>query len=369
MVLFGSRRLPEHNEVDRGDLERGVRSPEETLVSAQPRQAQARRTRALILAALAGMSACVDGGDPVVPEGLRTVHLAASPVFAATPTAAEAAALTRARVTARDAGTGAIVASVQEDIEPSASEWTLELSIEVDGAIDIRLQVELASTEGAAETVEWSGETTSFELVASANPVEVREVALYRGPLDNLTVTDLELHGVPSSLLEGESARTQVSVVGGGAGARVYLESLTPSVVTVDGSGRIEALAPGLARIQAVAGPVTKDVTFTVDEVVLPAAAEVEESVAPQMDYTSVEVAGTLGDAAGAAMVATSLSSLGSALSSGDGAGAVRAFEEARAAWESYGAGTSLRILDGPQLSLIELTLILAADALGISFG
>ncbi|MGB1779529.1 MAG: hypothetical protein ACPHQP_08250, partial [Longimicrobiales bacterium] len=51
----------------------------------------------------------------------------------------------------------------------------------------------------------------------------------------------------------------------------------------------------------------------------------------------------------------------------GRGFEAVGRFEQAQALWERYGEGTpNLRLLDGPQLGVIEITLIHAAEDLGI---
>jgi hypothetical protein len=52
----------------------------------------------------------------------------------------------------------------------------------------------------------------------------------------------------------------------------------------------------------------------------------------------------------------------------GRGFEAVGRFEQAEKMWLEYGEGTSLRSLDGPQLWVIAITLMHAADALGIDF-
>ena len=47
---------------------------------------------------------------------------------------------------------------------------------------------------------------------------------------------------------------------------------------------------------------------------------------------------------------------------------AVGRFEDVQDVWEQYGEGTDLRVLDGPQLGVVLLTLMHAADLLGIDF-
>lgn len=328
--------------------------------------------RLLFMAVVAAfLSSCVDGGSPTAIDLPHTVALSVAPVFAVAASAAEAGALTRARVTVRDAADGTELGSVQQDIDPNANEWTLELTLELTSGqtLSVILLAELASVaQDGAETVEWSGRTATFEIVAASEPRVLREIALYRGPLDNLDVTAVTLTLGATSLLEGESAWLTTAVQGGGEGTKIYYASLDPGVATVDALGHVTAHVPGTARVAAIVGPAADTLSFSVNEVVLPEPDEIAQAVTPQVDYAAQEVVSTLEDAAGAAAIGETLTSLGTALSSGDGAASVAAFGHARAAWESYGDPV-LRILDGPQLSLIEITLIHAADALGIAFG
>jgi hypothetical protein len=315
---------------------------------------------------LLGAFACIDGRDPTAPDLTRSVQFAVAPVFSG-PAAAATAALTRLRVTALDAETGEIVAVAEDDVDPVADQWTLVLTLEVSPGVPlaIKLQAEVASSDGV---VEWSGRTATINVQGGAEPLEVREIALFRGPLANLDVTALTIQNAPASLLEGEAGQLSVDVSGGGSGTRVFFSSLDPAVVSVDDAGHVEALAPGTGRIRALAGAASAEVSLDVKEVVVPDAGEIEAGVSPMIDYAG-DVVGTMGDATGAAAVSSSLTTLSTALASGDGAAAVRAFGDAVAAWEGYGAGTSLRTLDGPQLGLIQLSLIITADALGIPFG
>lgn len=321
----------------------------------------------IVVAALLGVSGCVDGRDPTAPDLVRSVRLAVSPVFSVVHTAAEVAGLTHAHVTALDASGGGVLASIDAALDPNLDQWTLDLVLEVTPgvAVNVELQVELSSSDG---TVEWSGKSARFAVQAGTGPLVIREIAMFRGPLANLDVTALKINGAPTSLLEGETGQLRVEVSGGGPGTRVFFRSLDPTVASVDATGHVEALAPGTARIEAQAGPASAQVSFSVEKVVVPDAGEIEASVSPMLDYAE-GVVGSMGDPAGAAAVSASLGSLGAALASGNGASAVRAFNDAVTAWANYGAGTSLRVLDGPQLSLVELSLIVAADALGIPFG
>ena len=317
------------------------------------------------------LTACGDAAGPVGLAEIQDVFtMVAVPRFSVQPSASEVADLTRARATVIDVNTGDVLASGEQDIDPSASQWTFDLGFQFVGSAPptVVAQVELASVEGGVENVEWSGRTASFKVVVPVDP-QIRVVDLFRGPLANLDLTRLAVTEAPGSLLEGASARLVVSLEGETAGTRVFYESLVPAVAAVDAGGVLRALAPGTARVVAFAGRLADTVTFNVQVVVLPDAEEISRDVAPQLDYTSVDVSGTLADATGATAISKTLGDLSVALASRSAAAAVSAFESAVNAWLSYGEGTTLRSQDGPQLSLIEITLIHAADALGIPFG
>lgn len=318
------------------------------------------------LAATLAAAACVDGTDPMGPALLDATRLTAAPVFGTPILAAESVALDRVRVVALHAATGATLATLEQDLDPTASEWVLQLSVELprDQPTPLRLQVELV----AGGVVEWSGRTGRFEVRGGATTNQVREVALYRGPVANLDVTGVAVRG-PATVVAGQSAVLEADLAGGGGQAQAFWKSLDPAVATVDRAGRMTATAPGIARIVAAAGPAADTLAVTVREVTLPNAEEVARSVAPGLVDAAGRVAGSMGDPAGAAAISSALGDLGAALSAGDGAAAVGAFEAARAAWEGYGASTNLRQLDAPLLGAIEITLIHAADALGIAFG
>ncbi len=322
-------------------------------------------------AAAVVLASCVDGGSPVAPDAPIAVHLQAAPIFAIKPTAAQAAELTRARVAALAAGSGVVLDSVTEDIDPQAGQWSFDLTVDVSSKDrpSIVIQAELASvgTDGS-ETVQWSGRTAPFTVTVSATPLEIRSIRMLRGPPDNLSVTAVDVSSPPSSLFEGESATLHASLQGGGPNARVYYESLDPGTASVDGTGRVTALRAGTARIEAVAGPASQTVSITVDTVTVPSAKVIEGSVAPQIEDAATRVTSSLADAAAAKAISSALGQLATALAAGQGKAAVTAFQAADDAWSSYGAGTDLRRLDGPQLSLIEITLIETADALGIPF-
>lgn len=347
---------------------RPVRIPSPTLQVSTTRRRLGSR---LWFGPLVVLAACGDAAGPVVLDEIQGVfRMVAVARFSVQPSASEVAELTRARAAVIDVNTDETLASGQQDIDPSASQWTFDLTFQfvVSAPPRVVALVELASIEGELETVEWSGRTASEVVQTSAEP-QIREIDLFRGPAANLDLNGLAVTEAPTSLLEGASAQLVVSLDGASSGTRIYYGTLVPSVATVDAGGGVRGVAPGTARVVAFAGRVADTVTFNVELVVLPDPEEISRDVAPGLDYTSGAVSGTLEEAAGATAISNTLRDLAAALASGNGAAAVSAFESALNAWSSYGAGTALRSLDGPQLSLIEIILIHAADALGIAFG
>ncbi len=330
-------------------------------------------SRALALSgwlSLSLMSGCVDGDPLSAPPTAVASFAVVSSVDPASAAAAATSApgpLSLARLTVTDARSGAVLASLQERIEPGAPEWTFDVSLEVpaDELLSVRVAAELASEGPAGAVVEWSGDTQPFEVRAGEGRA-LRRVVLYRGPLANLSVTGVHL-APPPSLVPGQSVALSARLDGGDAGARVYFRSLDTAVVSV-ADGRVQGVTEGVGRVEALAGRVADTVSVSVETFFLPPEEETR-SVAAPLTYTTERVTGTMEDAAGAAAISSSLGSLSSAMAGGDPGGVVAAFDAARIAWERYGAGDpTLRVVDGPQLSVIELTLIHAADVLGIPF-
>lgn len=333
-----------------------------------PETSVTRRTRSPWLAVLALAAAgCVPDG-PTAVSGARTVTLAALPRFAAAPSASVVAALDVARLQLIDTQTGDVVDSIEQPIDPSLVEWTFAFTLQLleDQVLNLRLDIELIDGDPAVDVVEFAGRT-EFDVQASFAPTEIREINLGRGPLENLSITDLRLLGPRPKLQEGGSQQLVLDTVGARAGQKVFFESMDPTLATVDSAGRIAALVPGTAMIIAQAGRKADTLNLTVGEVDLPAANVLQTSLVPQSDYVIDDrFLSSLEDAAAANELRESLELLIADMLAGRGFEAVGRFEETQALWEGYGEGTNLRFLDGPQLGVIAITLLHAAEDLGI---
>jgi hypothetical protein len=314
-------------------------------------QFSARFRYALALPALAFAGACVDGRDPTGLDMGSLLALSVAPSFAVSPTPAEAGRLTRVRVFAFDAVTRDSLGAVEQEIDPDAEEWRFDLVLEV--ARGKTYQVVVA-VELISDLVEWSGRTAPMPLAAGAEPTDVKQVTLLRGPLDNLTISALDLTEVPERLDEGARGQASSRIQGGGAGSRAFYTSLTPAVLEVSREGAFRAIAPGLAKLEARAGSMADTVVISVPEqsVEVQDVATVSGGVGDSVD----RLAPALQDAAGAQAIVQSLGDFETAITTRRPSRIQDAITAARAALAGYGT-PEIRYQDGPELSLIELVL------------
>ena len=315
---------------------------------------------------LAALSACVDG-----PSGLTSpsVAISATPVFTMVPTQAELEALDLLRVTLHGVGTGPKVLEQRIDAS-NETEWTFNLQVEVAPGrpLSLYLETELIDTDGGVESVEWSGRTRAFEVRATFEPQELRQVNLYRGPLANLGLTGVEFGTSALRLVEGTSSALRWTLAGDTTGTAMYLRALDPSVVAVEADAIARGERSGATKVVVFGGMVSDTLDLTVAPITsiqLPTLFQLEATVMPQLDYVTSDLfMDTFRDAHGASSMRTEMTSLASALRGLRGAEVVKSYESSSNVWRSYGRGTRFRTEDGPLLSVIELSLILVANTL-----
>lgn len=332
-----------------------------------------RRLSASVLAGigLALASACDAGSDLV---GVRVpVPLAVVPVFAVAPTAEEVAVLDLLRVTLRSARDSSVVKTQVLNIDPDSAEWSIEMTVEVPAgqgpSLSFYLETELADTDGPLESVEWSGRTQAFPLQSPDRPLELRQVNLYRGPLANLGLTRVTFSRASLGLVEGATSSLQWLTQGDTAGTVLYLAVGNTGVATVDRSGLLQTQGIGATKVFVYGGTVQDSLLLEVAGIYLPPSIEVTSTIQPQLDYVLSDLfISTFHDPAAAETLRAPITEVSSALQARDGPVVVEAFEATKAAWKAYGSGTPLRYTDGPQLGVLELTLIRVAAALRTAF-
>ena len=207
---------------------------------------------------------CVDGANVTESDWTESAALALVPrIIEPVGTAAVAGAVDQIRLTARHAGTQAVLATSDQTVDPSATSWQLSFDVPVpaDGA-QVLVDVELIS----GGVVEWSGTQGPLTLTAGA-PTAAQEVPVYRGPLDNLSVTGITISGAPTSLAQGSTTQLTATLQTNGAtgsNPTIFWGSTDLSVATVAGDGTVTGVAPGTATITASAGPVSDEVSFPI---------------------------------------------------------------------------------------------------------
>lgn len=302
------------------------------------------------LSALLGAGACVDGTSPTGLDHRAAAGLAVLPAFSVQPTSGELASLTLARVVAYDLVTKEVMALVEREIDPNASEWAFDLTIRLASANrQVVLTVELVS-----DLVEWSGRSSPITVAPGAEPAEVRVVSLARGPLENLDVVGIDVVQPPDTVSEGGGGRLRSVLEGGGSGTRAFYRSLSPDVMEVTREGVFRGLSPGDGLIEARAGTVADTVRINV--LSHPLASEDVAAVVGGIGDSADRLVPALQDGPGAAAIAQSLTDFEAAVRSRRPASVQDAIAAARRALAAYGT-PQLRYQDGPELSLIELVL------------
>lgn len=308
------------------------------------------RTAPGILALLCA-AACVDGHDPVGLDLSPTVGFSVRPDFSVAPSAAEVARLSRARVRAYDLATREILGSVEQEIDPDASEWFFDLTVRIPTVSTHQVVV---TVELSSDIVEWSGQAPPVPVAVGVEPIEMKLVSLLRGPLDNLGVSRVEILGAPESLAEGERGRLEGALAGGGTEARIFYRSLTPDVLSVGREGEYRGLAPGDGIVEARAGSVAD--TVLVEVIAQPLDQEDAQAIGNGVDDSVERLAPSLQDGPGAQAIVAGLQGVDEAVRSGRRARIQDALAAARQALANYGT-PELRYQDGPELSLIGLVL------------
>ena len=296
------------------------------------------------------LTACVDGSAVSGPDLTFDVPLALAPVFMESVTDVPPGPITHVRLEAVDLETRQIVGASTHAVNPDASQWLLELTVEIPAysELDVDVLVVLLSGDQSAGLPEWSGRSGRIALSASTPDRSIQQLPVYRGPPANLDVTALDA-SVTGELVDGDRVALDYQIQGGGAGTRVFLRSLDPSIVDFDGD-MVVGTGVGTGRVIAEAGPVADTVTVTVAPWPLPDPERIDES-APSLDDSGTRLLGNLGDAAGAAEISSGMQALSTALASGSGGDIVRAIDSVRTSIASYNGGNWGP--DGPDLSLV----------------
>jgi len=222
---------------------------------------------ALILIATVLLGTCTDGEGPVGLVGESHLLLSVGPELMASLAPDEARPIERIRITVEEVPGGARLGGTTEGVDPQDGEWTISFSVAVpvESTVVVTLSVELISLSTGTELVEWSGKAGPITLRVGTE-TEIQDIALVKGPLANLGVTEVTIQEPAPVMREGQSAQLSASANTSTPQdpPTLFWRSLNPGVATVSGNGLVQAVAPGLAMIVVTAGAAADTVTVTV---------------------------------------------------------------------------------------------------------
>jgi hypothetical protein len=227
------------------------------------------RVRTLLLASLAGgvVWSCTDGPGPTDGAG-RSAPLDIVPRFQLDPSTFSSAPIDRIRIIATDVETSRHVAMLDVVVDAIASQWVLDVGIDLGDAESMEVTVEIELLSGGS--VQWSGR--AGPITVPTGPNAAQQIDVYRGPLDNLDVVSLDITGAPSQLLAGAARglTAEITLVAGStADPVVFWASSDPAVATVTSEGpdvTLTAVTSGTTDIIAAAGPAFDELTLEVLE-------------------------------------------------------------------------------------------------------
>ena len=222
--------------------------------------------RLLALCGLVSLSlfySCTDGSSPVAQVGSGgSASIALSTTFPQGTTVDQVADITRIRVTVKRVSNDVPVGSFVTDVDPNLEVWMISLAVPIPPDNPrVYLVTELLSVLNGVETVEFSGITAAFSLLAQT---PVQEVRVVQGPVANNFVTAVNVQPA-GSITEGDGIQLQAQVLMSRPGAATLRwTSADPGVATVTEGGFLAAHLPGTARITATAGSQSDEVNVEV---------------------------------------------------------------------------------------------------------
>jgi hypothetical protein len=160
-----------------------------------------------------------------------------------------------------------VVATTTVEVQPGASEWTLDFGgpIATGSTLAVTISVELISLSTGNQLVEWSGRSAPITLQVGTQ-AEIQNLTLVKGPLANLAVTGIVIRPPLAPIREGQTLQLTADVTTSDpqASPTLFWRSLDPGVAEVSGTGLVEGIVPGSARIVASAGTASDTVAVEV---------------------------------------------------------------------------------------------------------
>ncbi|MEM7415542.1 MAG: Ig-like domain-containing protein [Gemmatimonadota bacterium] len=216
------------------------------------------------------VGSCTDGS---VTGGVGSVELGIAPSFQIVGGSFEPGPVDRIVIRAIESTSGDVLGTTDEQVDPTAQEWGLDLAVETGTEpVDVLVEVELYS----GGSIAWSGRGGPVRVEVGSAPAAL-EIPVFPGPLDNLDVVSLTILDAPAQILAGSSVDVTAEVelpTGSTASPVLYWGSDDETVLTADSPGltaSVTGVAAGTAELIVVAG----SETATASVEVLPAVSSV----------------------------------------------------------------------------------------------
>jgi hypothetical protein len=196
--------------------------------------------------------------------GQAPAELAIQPALIPSPADGGAEPINRIRAVAARVPDHAVLGQTVIDVSPTADSWSVDLTVTQSGEEETTVVVflYLIHVEGGVESVQFSGRSDPILLI----PGEMisPDIPIVRGPVANLSVTDVAITSVPTTMVVGESQPLSATVsTSETVEPEIFWTSHDPGVLSFEGS-TVRALAPGTADVTASAGAFSDIATITV---------------------------------------------------------------------------------------------------------
>lgn len=198
------------------------------------------------------LTAC-SAGDGPVDSALAFQSFSPRLALIESPSNAAALPINRIGLVASRVDDGAVLHEASVDVDPSAPEWAVDVTIPGAEGVVVHVYVSLVHVTGdGVEFVQFSGRTGPITIASGESALP--DVPIVRGPIENLFTTGVSIESAPEVIVEGDVATfTGVVSTSEGGAPTLFWTSLDEDIVSMDGPDAT-GVSPGTAQVVASAG-------------------------------------------------------------------------------------------------------------------
>ena len=206
------------------------------------------------------VAACSDSGLFNPNQNESATRLALRPYYGTVDAAQSAVDINLIRLTITVLPSGPTFV-VDQPVDPNASTWDLPVDVPPNSELSVLVEL-INRAPGGAEVVHFSGVLPVIRVTSGPQP-PTAPIPVFPGPAGNLGVSAVSISPRDQSLLEGSNVSLAATVTGG-TNPQVRWSSNNESVATVNASGVVSGVRPGVATITAQVGPRSDNINVTV---------------------------------------------------------------------------------------------------------